>query len=332
MIDAVIKSDKAVYVTAPVLVPGEKDCDYCRGETPLSVKQVRDFAHSLSNYGFIEKDHDVLVTKQTVGKPVESYLTPIPVTLKAVDGSINKYPVGTWFVKSKITDEATQERVLKGELNGYSITALPRDLADKYKDILESSMKQSEGKLIKDLNDPVGFAISLVPVPCVGSAKICNVSKKGEKMPEDEKLTEKGIMDIVKKSLKDFGFKPKEEPEYVTKDELESAFKAHTEAIEEVLSEKVSQFDEIVTKAKKKEEEEDEGSSTTEEEEEEGGTASSNNEEEEEEDDEDKKKKGSSKGLKVGNHTPENSMKSTTEIVMKSMKRDISGSRVTKID
>ena len=312
MIEAVIKSEEAVYVTAPVLVPGEKDCDYCRGETPLSVKQVQDFAHSFSNYGFIEKDHDILVTKQTVGKPVESYLTPMPVTLKAVDGSVNEYPTGTWFVKSKVTDSVTQKRVLKGELNGYSITALPKKLAEKYKN--QISTKSSEGKLLKELDDPVGFAISLVEVPCVGSAKICDVSKKGEVMSEEEKMNEKSVIDIVKKS---FGLKPKDEPEYITREELESAFKAHSDSIEEVLTEKLSQFDEIVKKAKKKEEEEEEGEETS------GST---------EEEEEDKKKKGSSKGLPVGRDIPPNSIKSEQEIVMKSMGRDIRGSPLHKKD
>ena len=315
MIEAVIKSENVVYITAPVLVPGEKDCDYHRGETPLSMKQVQDFAHSFSNYGFIEKDHDILVTKQTVGKPVESYITPEPVSLKTVDGTIKKYPTGTWFVKSKITDIETQERVLKGELNGYSITALPKELADKYK----ASIKSSQGKLIKELDNPVGFAVSLVEVPCVSSAKFCEISKKGENVSEEKNLDEKGVINIVKKA---FGLKLPEEPEYVTKDELESAFKAHTEIIEEVLSKKLSPFDEIVKKAKEEEEEEKKKK-------EKNNTEEETNEEKSSEEEEEKKKKGASKSLKVGNYTPEQSM-NETEIVMKAMNRDIKGSPLPK--
>lgn len=35
-----------IILTMPVLIPGEKDCDYNRGEEPLSAAEIEGLAHS----------------------------------------------------------------------------------------------------------------------------------------------------------------------------------------------------------------------------------------------------------------------------------------------
>ena len=52
------KSDERVFVTAPVLVPGDRDCDFDNGELPLTAEKVRNIAYSFLEYGIIDKNHD----------------------------------------------------------------------------------------------------------------------------------------------------------------------------------------------------------------------------------------------------------------------------------
>ena len=38
--------DGTIYLTAPVLIPHARDCDYHNGETPLTEEQVKAFKNS----------------------------------------------------------------------------------------------------------------------------------------------------------------------------------------------------------------------------------------------------------------------------------------------
>ena len=48
--------DGSILLTAPVLIPNARDCDYHNGETPLTEEQVKAFKNSYDKYGFV--DHD----------------------------------------------------------------------------------------------------------------------------------------------------------------------------------------------------------------------------------------------------------------------------------
>ena len=50
-------SDGTVDLTAPVMIPGAKDCDYKNGEPPLTTEQIRQFAKSYEQYKFIDHEH-----------------------------------------------------------------------------------------------------------------------------------------------------------------------------------------------------------------------------------------------------------------------------------
>jgi len=196
MLNIVTKSDNEIILTAPVLVPGEKDCDYNRGELPLTKEQVKNIASAYKDYGFVEKNHTILKDKKTVGEPIRSWITKSPMTLKGIDGEAREYPSGTWLATLKVTDPTTIQEVKNGVYTGVSVTAVEREVAEQ----LKASMKESSAKLIKDFDDPVGFAISLAKKPCVKSATFCRLNK------EKDNMEEKDIVSVVKSK---FGLTPK---------------------------------------------------------------------------------------------------------------------------
>ena len=211
------KSDKTneLLFTAPVMIPGEADCDFHRGEKPFTADEIRNIAEAYKNYGIVEKDHDYLFTHQTVGVAEKSWITDTPMTLKYIDGEETVIPAGTWMATTRITDPTTIKRALAGEFTGYSPTVLNRELAQK---IHETSMKSSAGKIIHDIDDPVGFAISLVKSPCLRKAKFCECKNK-----EKNNKRKDDIMDDVtfKTQLRDFLGLNKNEEEVSTKSEEE---------------------------------------------------------------------------------------------------------------
>ena len=49
--------DGSILLTAPVLIPGARDCDYSKGEIPLTTEQVKVFKESYEQYGFVDHEH-----------------------------------------------------------------------------------------------------------------------------------------------------------------------------------------------------------------------------------------------------------------------------------
>lgn len=272
MIVVTKKEENYLLVTAPVLVPNEPDCDFMRGEEPLTEEQIRRIAHSYMDYRIIEKNHDYLQTHEEVGVPVESYITSDPTSLKGVDGHVRSYPPGTWMLTMKITDQKSIQKVLNGEYTGVSVTALPLDVAE------EISTKESANYLIKDLKNPVGFAVSLVREPCVRSAKFCK--QKLENMNNGESMTkneEGGIVSSIKSAFRLNESTPSNDKEYVTKEDFDKSMNSLREEISEGLIIAVKEL------KKEKEEEEEETKSTT-------TSNNSNSNSSSEEEDEEKRK------------------------------------------
>ena len=138
-----------MLITAPVLVPGEKDCEFIYGEEPLTEGQIRQIAHEyLANYSLVDKNHEFFETREVIGVPVESYITNEPISLKGLDGTVNEYPKGTWIATTRITDEEEMEKALNGEYTGYSITTVSKKFADK-------QIQLPRRVLMKDIKDPV---------------------------------------------------------------------------------------------------------------------------------------------------------------------------------
>lgn len=242
---AVEKTKDHVMLTGTVLIPGEPDCDYENGEEILTAEKVAKIAHEFMNYRIIDKEHEFLVTKKNMGDPVESWLLDAPRVMKNIMGEEREYPMGTWVVKSKITDPEMMKLAEKGEL-AYSVSVLSKEDADKI-------MASKNRVLIKDIDNPVGFTISLTKNPCVdNSCSVKSATKAGRVISKENKTLLENIRDMIaglisqaepEKDKSDSGGdimtekveKKEESKEYVEKSDVEKMVR---KAVEEVLEAK----------------------------------------------------------------------------------------------
>ena len=110
------KSDKKtdeLFFTAPVMIPGEADCDFSRGEKPFTPEEIREIAVAYKNYQIVDREHEYFQTGEKVGVPVKSWITDEPLKIKYFDGEETTVPAGTWMATTKITDPATIRQALK---------------------------------------------------------------------------------------------------------------------------------------------------------------------------------------------------------------------------
>jgi hypothetical protein len=109
------KDDAEQKAWAPVLIPNEADK---QGDV-IPADEIEQAAHTfLSDFRQIDTDHDLLDGK---GEPIESWTLKEAQTFTAPDGTESReYPAGTWMMGVKFADEAW-ERVVEGELTGFSI-------------------------------------------------------------------------------------------------------------------------------------------------------------------------------------------------------------------
>jgi len=111
---------------APVLIPNETDK---QGDV-IPVQEIERAAHNfLAHYRKIDTDHDLFEGK---GTPIESWTLKETQTFTLPDGTESReYPAGTWMLGVQFNDESW-ERILNGELQGFSIygEASPLDIDD----------------------------------------------------------------------------------------------------------------------------------------------------------------------------------------------------------
>jgi hypothetical protein len=100
---------------APVLIPNETDK---QGDV-IPQKSVEKAAHEyMRNHRKVDTDHDLLEGK---GAPVESWTLKEARTFTLPDGTESReYPEGTWMLGVEF-ENAAWERVLNGDLTGFSI-------------------------------------------------------------------------------------------------------------------------------------------------------------------------------------------------------------------
>ena len=244
-------SDGSITLTAPVMIPGAKDCDYQHGEIPLTTEQISQFAKSYEKYQFIDHEHGLTRNGQKIGVPVNSFLLTEDTTMNTLDGS-KTYPSGTWMMTSHLTDEAAIKNALSGGYTGYSVSVFNRERADKYLEALKhdestpmptacKTINSGGTALIKDINDPVVLSVSLVKSPCLHDSKFCELN-------EDEIMTEE-VQSFKSKILEAMGMGEAAEVEALKSevvsleskiDEMQTAFeaalKAQSEAFEKMLS------------------------------------------------------------------------------------------------
>ena len=324
-------TDGTIHLTAPVMIPGAKDCDWVNGEPPLTVEQIREFAKSYEKYGFIDHEHGLTRNGERIGEPVDSFLLTEDTTMTTLDGSLKSYPRGSWFVTSHITNPEAVQLALGGGYTGYSASVFTKSRADEYLTALKSEpdtplpcsckdVSSSGNSLIKDVPDPVVLSVSLVRSPCLHDSQFCEVNGDIMENQEDVKSLKSKVLSAMGMS---------EEAEVVALKSEVSELKAEIEGLKadfpEALKSLQEDFKQTLTQAltpvealKAKEEDEDKEEEEKEETEEETATEEvaeeEETEEDEEEDEEEEKKaeKGESKQAPI--HDNLQAQKSTTNI------------------
>lgn len=113
------KDEAKRIVYGPVLVPDVEDSD---GDV-VTAEKIEAVAHKfLEEYRLMEHMHSL----KSIAHPVESYLAPVDMEL-----GDTVIPKGTWVVGAKINDDGAWEEVTKGQLTGFSIVAVPTGATKK---------------------------------------------------------------------------------------------------------------------------------------------------------------------------------------------------------
>lgn len=313
-------TDGSILLTAPVMIPGMPDCDFNRGEPPLTVEQVHDFAQDYERYRLVDSEHEFTKTGRKRGYKKESYILESDKSFELFDGSTQTYPRGTWMMTSHVTDPEAIQKAYNGEYSGYSPTVRSRRTADLYLEALKSENYQeaealksrSLSGLIKDIPDPVVLSVSLVKKPCQTGSKLCKIKNNGERMTDDSKILDKirGILGDAEKdqvealkSQVDSLESIVEEMKQDNAEALKSMKEELVESFKDTISESLKEF---ADKSKEEEEEEEEEEETNPEETDTTETPPQNEGEEEEEEEEDDDK-GSKQGKTHNNRKADKS-------------------------
>ena len=189
--------DGTIELTAPVLIPNARDCDYHNGETPLNKSQIQAFKESYDKYGFVDHEHGLTKNGRKIGEPSTSKILDQDTTFTLYDGTQQTYPMGTWLLTTHITDPTAISEAMKGYYTGYSPSVLPRASADKYLAALKAgtecacknNVSSMGNSLIKDVPDPVVLSVSLTKQPCLHESKFCEVDNmENEEMSLKSKI------------------------------------------------------------------------------------------------------------------------------------------------
>jgi len=190
------QDDGTILLTAPVLIPGAKDCDYVKGEIPLTESQVKAFKESYDKYGFVDHEHGLTRDGRKIGEPHQSIILDHDTTFTLYDGTDKTYPVGTWLLTTHLTDDEAISEAMKGYYTGYSPSILPRANADKYLAALKAgkdcacknAINSSGNALIKDVEDGVVLSVSLTRQPCLHESKFCEMTDMEEELSLKSKI------------------------------------------------------------------------------------------------------------------------------------------------
>lgn len=262
-------SDGSILLTAPVLIPYAKDCDYENGETPLNESQVKAFKESYDKYGFVDHEHGLTKDGRKIGEPSHSIILDHDTTFTTIDGTTTSYPSGTWLLQTHITDDEAISEANKGYYTGYSPSILPRASADKYLAALKAG-KEDEcacknqissmgNSLIKDVPDPVVLSVSLTKQPCLHESKFCELSDNMEeelslksKILNAMGMSEEAEVVALKSQVSDLEAKIEE-----MKTEFAESLKSMQEEFKQTLTEALTPVEEVEVVAEKAEEPEE---------------------------------------------------------------------------
>ena len=259
--------DGSILLTAPVLIPNARDCDYENGETPLTSEQVKAFKNSYDAYGFVDHEHGLTKDGRKIGEPSQSIILDHDTTFTTFDGTETMYPTGTWLLTTHITDDEAISEANKGYYTGYSPSILPRASADKYLAALKAG-KEDEcacknqissmgNSLIKDVPDPVVLSVSLTKQPCLHESKFCELSDNMEeelslksKILNAMGMSEEAEVIALKSQVSDLEAKIEE-----MKTEFAESLKSMQEEFKQTLTEALTPVEETVEVVAEKAEE-----------------------------------------------------------------------------
>ena len=256
--------DGSILLTAPVLIPYAKDCDYENGETPLNESQVKAFKESYDKYGFVDHEHGLTRDGRKIGEPSKSILLDHDTTFTTFDGTETMYPSGTWLLTTHITDDEAISEAMKGYYTGYSPSILPRTSADKYLEALKADkecacknqLRSMGNSLIKDVPDPVVLSVSLTKQPCLHESKFCELSDNMEeelslksKILNAMGMSEEAEVIALKSQVSDLEAKIEE-----MKTEFAESLKSMQEEFKQTLTEALTPVEEVEVVAEKAEE------------------------------------------------------------------------------
>ena len=277
-------NDGTILLTAPVMIPGAKDCDYENGEEPLTEQQIREFAKTYQKYRFIDHEHGLTKDGTRIGEPVDSFLLTEDTTIATMDGSLKSYPRGSWFVTSHITNPEAVQLALGGGYTGYSASVFTKSRADEYLEALKSEpgtpmpcsckdVSSSGNSLIRDVPDPVVLSVSLVKSPCLHDSRFCEVNGDIMENQEDVKSLKSKVLSAMGMSeeaevvaLKSEVSELKETIATMQTD-FQTALKSMQEEFTKTLTEALHPVESEALKAKEDDEDEDEETKVKEEDE-----------------------------------------------------------------
>ena len=328
--------DGTILLTAPVLIPHARDCDFENGETPLTEEQVKAFKNSYDKYGFVDHEHGLTKDGRKIGTPHNSIILDHDTTFTTIDGTETMYPSGTWLLQTHITDDEAISEAMKGYYTGYSPSILPRASADKYLEALKADkdcacknqLKSMGNSLIKDVPDPVVLSVSLTKQPCLHESKFCELSDNMEeelslksKILNAMGMSEEAEVIALKSQVSDLEAKIEE-----MKTEFAESLKSMQDEFKQTLTEALTPVEETVEVVAEKAEEAEPTEEVAEEEvEEEVAEKSEEEPVEEEEVVEEIAEKGESKAEPVHDNIAEKANKPTN--IYKALGRNPDGTR-----
>lgn len=208
-------------MTAPVMIPNTPDCTFLMGEPVLSKEQIVKFKEDFDKYGIIDLEHDFRETHKTRGEPIHSWILPEDQQFTLLNGSPVVYPEGTWMLTSKITDPTGISLLDSGQIKGYSSSTVEKEVAEERYRMLKGKEANKSKTLIKDLDQPTTYAVTLTSSPCVFQSKFCktkeNEANKNNK--NGDKMDDATLLKKVKEFLKGLGANTEEEEEPVEEEE-----------------------------------------------------------------------------------------------------------------
>ncbi len=215
-------------IKGPAMIPGITDRV---GDRQLTGEEIQKGAYQfLANYGVVDVQHSF----KRIGDPVESYIAPEPTRFNNIN-----YPAGTWFLTTRVTDPNVQQAIMKGELTGYSVGAMP----EKEYNELKRNLPITKA-MFSDVDEGAWFplAVSIVDMPAVSDAifkvfaplefiKKEHPKNGGKNMSEENDKTRDSLLEkmfdhfIKKEESKEVETgkeEDKTESEFVTMEQLDS--------------------------------------------------------------------------------------------------------------